>query len=83
MTELVVHSNRDVSMIWSTEKPTTMGLYWYREIVNSVKIPTIVQVVSYPPEGRLLEARKLADPTIYHLRELRGEWAGPLAPPEG
>lgn len=68
-------------MIWSTEKPTTVGLYWYREIVNSVKIPTIVQVVSYPSDGGFLEARKLADSTIYRLRELRGEWAGPLAPP--
>jgi hypothetical protein len=72
-------------MIWSIEKPTTVGLYWYREIVNSVKIPTIVQVVSYSPDGmgRPLQARKLADATIYHLRELRGEWAGPLVSPEG
>ena len=68
---------------WTTEKPTKLGLYWYREIVNSVRIPTIVQVVSCPHGGldEFLEARKLADSTIYYLRELRGEWAGPLEPP--
>ena len=64
---------------WTTDKPTRNGWYWHR--VDELDDWQVVEVNIYG---------KFAYPTVwfarktswYRLKNMGGQWCGPLAPPE-
>jgi hypothetical protein len=56
-------------VIWTNEKPTVPGWYWYRELEGEPEILSI-----YKDDGQLLISG-------IGLLEFPGEWAGPLERP--
>ena len=67
-------------MIWTTEKPTHAGWYWYR--FNEIDDAQCVHVF-WPVQ---VNAKYLCVAAIGSLnepiQEWFGQWAGPLDPPE-
>jgi hypothetical protein len=64
-------------MTWTTEKPTVPGWYWWRRPYGKREIQTIIRVKEYkfqPGIVFIYSGRRIED--------CRGEWAGPLEPPE-
>lgn len=64
---------------WTTEKPLSSGWYWYKDgtasVVVSVEIGTFD---SFHIEWVWFTGARTQVP----LASLRGEWAGPLDPPQ-
>jgi hypothetical protein len=65
-------------MIWTTEKPTKPGWYWYR------KDPVDASMLLYcgATWDHIVDFAGLNEPVAFmkdHL--LEGQWAGPLEPP--
>lgn len=65
------------SDVWTSEQPTSPGLYWYRK--DSGHEPDVVKVSEWAWRG--LEMNFHDDDRWYVL--LPGQWAGPLRPPRG
>ncbi len=64
-------------MIWSKEKPTHPGWYWYRSIVCETTLYT--RVVEVFPDGKVCDGSLLP---MDHIDKCQGEWAGPIPEPE-
>ena len=62
-------------MIWTTKKPTKTGWYWYRgqSDGNTAKVLHFID-----DDG---EGPYLATSDDLALKDLDGEWAGPVEPP--
>jgi hypothetical protein len=69
---------KSVLLIWTTQKPTAPGLYWYRRSRDSR-----AHVVEVELDGSTLT---VDDKNTAHCRgsvvTIEGEWAGPLLPPK-
>jgi hypothetical protein len=64
-------------MIWTTEKPTVSGWYWWHDSKRTI---TLVCHVEFGVRDGCVS---FAYGERYRLMStMNGEWAGPLAPPE-
>jgi len=64
-------------MIWMTTKPTVPGWYWWRYSFG--RTPTVMFI----SREHLHEHDVFTEGVlVMFLREVPGEWAGPLTPPE-
>ena len=65
-------------LIWSGERPTCAGWYWYKP--PGIDEPRLVNV----DNGRI-DAKLMADlgppNNLVDVNRIKGQWAGPLAPP--
>ena len=63
-------------MTWTTEKPTQIGYYWYRRLVQKTIYTSIVRVRAFKhaPRGFYIYAAK-------DVKRCYGLWAGPLKEP--
>jgi len=59
-------------MIWTGEKPTVPGWYWWREH----GVPLVVELVHN------MNMELMIEDDARHIGKLGGEWAGPLEPPK-
>lgn len=75
---------------WTTEKPTQPGFYWYRDKTCKLireQEPQVVHVES--PEMIYMAGDDMTYCLPGHITECAvelsrvGQWAGPIAPPEG
>lgn len=65
-------------MTWTTDKPTKMGWYWWREKYVGGKNPKyLVRVLEVENIDGVLGIRG-----YNKIRLMHGHWAGPLEPPE-
>jgi hypothetical protein len=64
---------------WTFNKPVERGFYWYREDTDDYPGPLVVLV--YEDNSKWC-ADFPGDTTEFGLRELHGEWCGPIKPPE-
>ncbi|WP_413935987.1 hypothetical protein [Nitrospira sp. BLG_1] len=62
-------------LVWTRERPTVPGWYWYRDMT------TVPRVVSLIQDGYGLVVYGIEE-YCNRLYEVRGEWAGPIPPPE-
>ena len=62
------------AMIWTTEKPTKPGWYWWRGPMWGKEITRVLEVDS-DDAGAFYVRRE------YYVNDLTGHWAGPLEPP--
>jgi hypothetical protein len=69
-------------LYWSKDKPTQEGWYWYIEMVGvGIALMSIVQVidVAEDDDDKVLIVFKGGEEV--YLKEMNGNWAGPLVPP--
>src|ERR1700742_3207035 len=64
--------------IWSTEKPTVQGWYWYRK--NEQEQSRIVNV--YSSFGEPFTVTFTGNDRVFELASLSGQWAGPIPMPK-
>ena len=69
------HSHESEGMIWTTEKPTKPGWYWYRSECDGHTVKVIHYIDDDGDGPYLATSEDLA------LNDLDGEWAGPVEPP--
>ncbi len=66
-------------MIWTREKPTQPGWYWYRTLHHGK--PTFVDMVRVYPYGDTFLVRSMEFAGTF-IKDFTGEWAGPIEEPE-
>ena len=65
-------------LIWTTQKPTVPGLYWYRKSRDSKAYVVEVELIN----DTLTVDDKNADQCRGFIATIEGEWAGPLLSPK-
>lgn len=67
---------------WLTEKPTQPGWYWYRAYPVD-KAYCIEVAIGDQDDGALILRDDFSDYESRYIRDINGQWAGPIEPPEG
>ena len=65
-------------MIWTKEKPTKPGWYWWRLHSGPTAYKGMREIIRH---GNLLQWR-LSDGDLQAIPECDGFWSGPIPPPE-
>jgi hypothetical protein len=77
-------------MTWTSERPTTLGWYWFHGDIHSTYFgtprifnykPMMCQVIKYVDKVQVSIPSK-DDVAMYQMSNMDGHWAGPLEPPE-
>ena len=77
--------NERLHLPWTTDPPTTPGLYWWRpNPLGDLPDDMAVHEVVVDFGGRMCVVTKKGDSTMYSgVSSLAREWAGPIGVPEG
>ena len=72
------HELRRIVPVWSDERPSCAGWYWYKS--PGIEEPRLI----YVDNGRI-DAKLMADlgppNNLVDVNRIKGQWAGPLEPP--
>jgi len=72
------------ALVWTSEKPTVEGVYWYR---NNGNAASVVQVYEHHDDGWCVYGLEIQHCSMRSLERdeydelTEGEWAGPLSAP--